>query len=184
MYRQISILLKRESLACLLFSVACAIALVCIQVYVIPLRSALTVLDGRIHALYTLAGEKKDFSELLTMLGHKKDTLSSFVRTKNINGADTLDMNGLLSFLIDQAHVSGIEFVKMLPQVSESSKPTVGYPIVLEMNVPYNALGSFVASLERNQLLLRIDRVAILEAKSQTVSARMLVTCFAGRGAP
>ncbi len=92
--------------------------------------------------------------------------------------ADPHDLSGLLQMIFDKAYEVDIRFDKTIPQPETQGKDYIHYPVLLEMTTTYVSLGKFISSLERMPQIVRIDRVAISAKNKETISTRVLITCF------
>lgn len=99
---------------------------------------------------------------------------------KRITGPDSAsrELSGILDMLIKKAKASEIKFVKIQPLQETTQGDFILYPVILEMNAPFNALGRFVASLESTPDKVKLDKISIDNGNDERVSAKIQVTCF------
>ncbi len=113
---------------------------------------------------------------LREQLAETNDSLQSMLERLSGGMARASDLSGLLESLIGKAKGCGIPFVGVKPQTSEQSDGAC--PVLLEFACTYTALGKFVAALESQPHLTRVERLAVSAHDSRSVDVKLLVTVF------
>lgn len=85
------------------------------------------------------------------------------------------DVSGILEMLIARARAADIGFVSIKPQQDSRKDAPAEYPVLLEFSSTYAALGKFIAGLESQPHIARIERLGVSARSSRVVEVRMLV---------
>jgi Tfp pilus assembly protein PilO len=115
---------------------------------------------------------------LLKQLTQDRDSLNIKYRDLMRDMGGSQDLSGILQMIIAKANAADIKFVKMQPQTEVKSGASTTYPMILEMTASYYSYGRFIAALERQPSMLRVDRIAITAQKNGMLDIRTLITCF------
>jgi Tfp pilus assembly protein PilO len=126
----------------------------------------------------TLIDGSSEYEEFKNEIKDKQTQLEKKHTELTQGLADPQDLSGLLQMIFDKAWDADIRFDKTVPQKETQGKDYMHYPVLLEMSTTYKSLGKFVSSLERMPQIVRVDRVAMSAKDNETISARMLITCF------
>ena len=124
-------------------------------------------------------------SLLVTAAGHDElggqlqathDSLQAVLERLTGGMIPASDLSGLLTTLIDMAKSAGIPYVGVKPQGADQMAAQC--PVLLEFSCSYPALGRFVAALESQPHLSRVDRLAITARDARSVTVKLLITVF------
>ena len=94
--------------------------------------------------------------------------------------SDPEDLSGLLEMLIERARASDIQFVRIQPQAQKPGEGYVAHPVLLEFTCGHRPLGTFLASLESQPHVARINRLAVTARTAREMDVRVLLTMFVG----
>ncbi len=163
-----------------LLAFSCAVFLCLALVYFIalPQWGSFSRFSGRLNRLKEVLSEKNGAAALKSRFLDLQDSLKAASASLSLEFGETKDLPGILRLLIAKANAADIQFVKMQPQTETALGAAVTYPIVLELTTSYHSLGRFISSIEAMPHLVRVDRVALIAGRNNTVEARILVTCF------
>jgi Tfp pilus assembly protein PilO len=114
---------------------------------------------------------KKRFAE-------DRDSLSAKYRDLMRDVGSPKDLSGVLQMIIARANAADIKFVKMQPLADTKTGTPANYPMVLELTASYNSYGRFIAALETQPSIVRVDRIAITAQKNNMLEIRTLITCY------
>jgi Tfp pilus assembly protein PilO len=106
-----------------------------------------------------------------TRLKEKKSRL-----TEGMHDPD--DVSGLLTIIFERAGRAGVRIEKTVPGRPVHIDAYVHYPIVMNIEANYTALGRFVSALETLPHLFRVTRIALEADKSGRVTARLRLLCM------
>jgi hypothetical protein len=132
-------------------------------------------LERKLAQYDSLLVEAGDHALLREQLGTTNVALKAKMEELSGGMARAADLSGLLETLIGKAKRSGIPFVSVKPQGEGTATHR---QVLLEFSAPYSAAGAFVAALESQPHLSRVDRLAVNAGQSQSVEAKLLVTVY------
>lgn len=178
MYASIKRTVTKERLPFFILVVCFFLFSFIVQIAVVPIWQSGETVRREVSLYKTLIDGSSEYDKFKNEIKEKQKELEK-KHTKLTQGlADPHDLSGLLQMIFDKAYEVDIRFDKTIPQQETKGKDYIHYPVLLEMVTKYTALGKFISSLERMPQIVRIDRVAISAKDKETVSARMLITCF------
>lgn len=119
-----------------------------------------------------------DYAALRNRLQSTSDSLQQRYDAMTSGLGDATDLSGLLEMLIAWAKAADIRFVRVQPQEQTEMAGYTVFPVLLEFTAPYNALGRFVAGLESQPHVVRIERLAVNASDPHKVEVRLLVALF------
>jgi Tfp pilus assembly protein PilO len=143
---------------------------------------------GRIDRVAQLRGSVAEYDSLLAQAGgyallierltRANDTLKVSLEKLSGGMARASDLSGLLQMLIERARTAEVGFVNVRPQAPEKGDSVESYPVLLEFTTSYASLGRFVAGIESQPNLARIERMAVSARSAHVLEVRLLVTVF------
>ncbi|MBD3242767.1 MAG: type 4a pilus biogenesis protein PilO [Chitinivibrionales bacterium] len=119
-----------------------------------------------------------DYAALRSRLQATSDSLQQRYDAMTSGLGDAQDLSGLLEMLIAWAKAADIRFVRVQPQEQSEMGGYTTFPVLLEFASPYNALGRFVAGLESQPHVVRIERLAVNAKDPHEIEVKLLVTLF------
>ncbi len=126
----------------------------------------------------SLLAETGDYAALRGKLETVNDSLDNRLALLSAGMSDANDLSALLEMLIDRAKKADIRFVRVQPTGQEEVEGYTMYPVVLEFSTGYAALGRFVAGLEAQPHVARVERLAISAKSAGEVRVVLLVAVF------
>ncbi|MGB7566823.1 MAG: type 4a pilus biogenesis protein PilO [Chitinivibrionales bacterium] len=162
----------------LVFSCSALVSLLIMRYSTMPQWEALTARGAVLASFKNSVFQNNDNALLRKQLLEEKDSLKIKYHdlAREIGGSH--DLSGVLQMIIAKANGADIAFVKMQPEAETRSGTTTIYPLILECSATYNAYGKFIAALETQPSVVRVDRIAITARKNELLEIRTLVTCF------
>lgn len=162
----------------LVFSCAALFSLVAIKYWMSPQWKILTA-NKALLASFENSVFKENGSVLLkNQLVEVRDSLKVKYGDLVRETGGSYDLSGILQMIIAKANAADIKFVKMQPQAETKSGTSMIYPMILELSATYHSYGKFIASLEMQPTVIRVDRIAIAAKKNGLLEIRTLITCF------
>lgn len=120
---------------------------------------------------------------LIERLTLAEDSLNATLERMSGGMARASDLSGLLQMLIERARAADIGFVNVRPQAQGKDDAAGAYPVLLEFTTSYHSLGRFVAGIEAQPNLARIERMAVSAQSARALEARLLLTVLLQPGA-
>ena len=162
----------------LLFSCATLLSLALVRFFALAQWEALSLSEQRLERMSGALSGKNGAAALKSRLSDLQDSLTDACASLSQDFGDSKDLSGIVRLLIVKANAAGIQFVKMRPPTETAGAASATYPLVLELTTSYHSLGRFVSSMESLPHLVRVDRIALVAGRNNTVEVRILITCF------
>lgn len=178
MYAAIKRTIVKERIALFVLVVCFFLFTLIVRYAVVPTWQSGETVRKEVSLYKNLIDGSSEYDEFKNEIKEKQKELEKKHTELTQGLADPHDLSGLLQMIFDKAYEVDIRFDKTIPQQETKGTDYIHYPVLLEMTTNYTSLGKFISSLERMPQIVRIDRVAISAKSKETVSARVLITCF------
>jgi len=119
-----------------------------------------------------------DYAALRGNLTAVNDSLENRLAMMSEGMSDADDLSGLLEMLIERARKADIRFVRVQPTGQEDGEGYTMYPVLLEFATDYVSLGRFVADLESQPHVARVERLALVAERGRELNVKLLVSVF------
>ncbi len=178
MYSTIKRTIEKEYIPLAMFIASLCICSVLMLYVFLPLWQESAINKRELVMYQSLIEGTSEYEQLKNEIRDKQKLLEEKHTELTQGMADPHDLSGLLQMIFDKAWAADIRFDKTLPQKESRGRDYIYYPVNLEMTTTYNNFGSFIASLERLPQIVRVDRTEIKSLPGETITAKMLITCF------
>lgn len=180
MYTSVKRTIEKELIPFTTLVLSFFIFTVLLRYVVVPCRLRGAEVRREVFKYKKLIRGSSEYDELKNEIREKQKCLEKKHTELTQGLADPHDLSGLLQMIFDKAWEADIRFDKTIPQQEVRGKDYIHYPVLLEMTTTYYSLGEFISSLERMPQIVNVERIAITAKSSETVHARVLITCFLG----
>lgn len=162
----------------LVFSCSALVSLLMMRYCMVPQREALTANRAVLASFNNSIIKENGNASFRKQLSEDRDSLKIKYRDLLRETGGSHDLSGVLQMIIAKANAADIKFVKMQPQAETKSGASTVYPMILELTATYYSYGRFIAALETQPSVVRVDRIAITSQKNGLLDIRTLITCF------
>jgi len=169
---------ENERVPLLVLAAAVWLAAAAVGHWALPLAVRARATATEVAQYDSLLAQAGSAELLRRRLSSTNDSLRAILASESGGMARASDLSGMLEMIIERARTADIGFVSVKPQPRVRAGALESYPVLLEFDCAYQPLGRFVAGLEAQPHIARIERLALTARSARSIEVKMLLSVF------